>query len=71
MLLGIPPKQYRYVMNEPWNYLTVKQMEKIAYLVDKPLLDIFFACSKRPYKDIAHDIEKLRVAAALERSGIT
>lgn len=68
--LNIDGQQYRYYMEKPWEYFTIVQMEKLAFLLDKPVTEVFFACYKRPYKDIFNDDAQLRVAAALERAGI-
>ena len=45
-------------------------MEKIAYLLDKDIVEIFWACYKRPYADIAHDEEKVKLNQSLDRAGI-
>jgi hypothetical protein len=61
---------YTQQLREPWKYFTIQQMEKIAYLLDKDIVEIFWACYKRPYTDIAHDEEKVKLNQALDRAGI-
>ena len=70
-LLGIPSTiVYSQQLREPWKYFTIYQMEKIAYLLDKDIVEIFWACYKRPYIDIVHDEEKVKLNQALDRAGI-
>ena len=68
--LDINPREYQYYLESPWRYFTVQDMEKLTVLLDKSISEIFWACYKKPYKEVAHDIKKLRLYAALERAGI-
>tara|TARA_R110000824_G_scaffold390484_1_gene586950 strand:- start:239 stop:535 length:297 start_codon:yes stop_codon:yes gene_type:complete len=61
---------YTTHLKEPWKHFTIVQMEKIAYLLDKDIVEIFWACYKRPYADIAHDEEKVKLNQSLDRAGI-
>jgi len=69
-VLGFEPSQYMSAMERPWEHFTVLHMEKIAYLLDKSVGEIFWACYKRPYSYIFEDDAKLRTVSALERAGI-
>jgi hypothetical protein len=68
--LGIDPLMYKWYMEKPWEFFTIEQMEKLSFLLDKSLTEVFWACYKRPYKYIFEDNARLRISAALERAGI-
>lgn len=80
--LKITPNRYVFYLERPWGYtiteegketytgFTIVQMEKMAYLLDKSITEVFWACYKKPYSEIHHDDKQLRVIAALERAGI-
>lgn len=61
---------YHHALEKPWEYFTPALMEKLAFLADKTITEVFWACYKRPYKYIFEDNAKLRTMAALERAGI-
>lgn len=68
--LGITPKELQYYMESPWKYFTILQMEKLAFLLDKDLVEVFWACYKRPIEQVTGDLKRLQLIKALERSGI-
>lgn len=57
-------------LRSPWKYFTIEQMEKLAFLLDKDLSEIFWACYKKPYAKIAHDEELVKLHQSLDRAGI-
>jgi len=68
--LGIEEDKYILYLNKPWDYFTVSQMEKLAYLLEKDLPEVFWACYKKPYSEAAYDEKLLKTIQALERAGI-
>jgi hypothetical protein len=63
-------KEYLKYLRRPWEYFTIIQMEKIAFLLDKDLTEVFWACFKRPYSEVAYDEKRLKLIQALEKAGI-
>lgn len=63
---------YEYVkaLGKPWEYFTIVQMEKIAFLLEKDLTEVFWACYKRPYREAVYDEQRLKLIQAIEKAGI-
>jgi hypothetical protein len=68
-LLKIDHRAFRHCMERPWNHITIMQMEKIAILLEKDVVEVFWACYKRPLKEMAEK-KQLELYLALERQGI-
>jgi len=70
-LLGISATiTYSWYLKEPWKYFTIEQMGKIAFLLDKDIVEIFWACYKKPYSEILHDEKEVQLHQSLDRAGI-
>lgn len=61
---------YRKYLKSPRENFTIADMEKLAFLLDKNIVEIFWACYKRPYAEIIHDEEQVKLNQSLDRAGI-
>ena len=68
--LKILPAKYPFYVKEPWNYFTIRDMEKIAFILDKDIVEVFWACYKKPIGHVVNDAKQLKITQALDRAGI-
>jgi len=69
-VLDIPDRKYRHFMEKPWKHFTIEHMKKASILANRSLIEVFWACYKKPYSEIADDDDQIRLNQALERAGI-
>jgi len=69
-LLGKEPTWYFTALHRPYKYFSVEDMEKIAVLVDRSVITVFWACWLRPRKEIGSSERDVNLLRALERLGI-
>jgi|VirMetMinimDraft_7_1064189.scaffolds.fasta_scaffold75170_4 hypothetical protein len=62
--------RYEKALETPHKYFTVSDIDKIASLTDKDIVECFFAVWKRPYALVAHDLKKLELLTAIEQMGL-
>ena len=68
--LDIHPSAYKNYIKSPWKKFTIEHLEKIAFILNKDIVEVFWAAYKRPMSEIAHDEKKVKIHQALERQGI-
>jgi hypothetical protein len=63
---------YRYdkLLSNPSEHLTIKKMETLAALLGKDIIEVFFAAYRKPYSEISHDLNAVKLNDALEQLGI-
>lgn len=69
-LLGKEPTWYFTALHRPYKYFSVEDMEKIAVLVDRSVITVFWGCWLRPRKEIGGNERDVNLLRALERLGI-
>ena len=69
-LLGKEPTWYFTALHRPYKYFSVEDMERIAVLVDRSVITVFWACWLRPRKEIGSSERDVNLLRALERLGI-
>lgn len=63
--------EYSKQLEKPWKHFSIEQMDKMAELLpDKTIVEVFWACYKKPYIDICHDEEQVKLNQSLDRAGI-
>lgn len=69
-ILGMDSGKYTIMLSNPADKMTINQMEIVGALVGRDILEVFYAAYKKPTKDIAHDLNRLKVQTALDQLGI-
>ena len=68
--LKLDPKKYQVYVKHPWRYFTIDNIEKIAFILDRDLVEVFWAAYKKPIGYVVNDAKQLKITQALDRAGI-
>lgn len=69
-LLNLDRFLYERMLVDPTEVLTIKHMETLGALLDKDIIEVFFGAYRKPYIEIAHDPNKVKINNALDKLGI-
>lgn len=69
-ILGMKPMVYEHALEKPYDYFTITHIEKLSILLERDIAEVFYACYKKPIKDVIHDKKLVETMQALDRAGI-